>query len=166
MATFVATRSVQWAGTYKNVTAGLLTPPTSSIGITESQDYTNGSGANQANAWHAKTRSLVSSTPETLDLEADLTDDYGTTLVFTEIKEIWVVNRSSTSGQIITLSGDMFKSFAGNGTYAAIVPAGGDWHAASPIDGFTVANGTDQHELTVTPGAYAISYDLIIAGVV
>lgn len=165
MATFEATRKLDIDGIYRSTESGVLATAQATIGIPKHQAYTNGTGANQANAWYAKTRSLSSSTPETIDLDADLADQYGTTLVFTKIKEIWVINRSSTTVQDLTLTGDVMLAFVGNATHQAKAAAGGMWHQSSPIDGFTISS-VGQDELTVTPGAYAINYDLIIIGVV
>lgn len=164
MATFIATRRIEWGGTYKNTTAGLLSPPTSPIGIARSQDYTNGSGANQANTWYAKTRSAAAAA-DVIDLDADLADDFGTTLVFTKIKEIWIVNLSTTSGEDLTISGDAMLAFVGNNAHQAKAAAGGMWHQSAPVDGFTITS-TTQDTLSIDPGANTISYDLIIAGVV
>ena len=164
MAIFVATRRIEWSGTHKNATAGLLSPPTASIGIANSNDYTTGSGANQVNAWYATTRSAAAAA-DTIDLDADLADAFGTTLVFTSIKEIWIINRSTASGEDLTISGDAMLAFVGNNAHQAKAAAGGMWHQSAPVDGFAISS-PDQDVLSIDPGANTISYDLIIAGVV
>ncbi len=161
MATFVATRNITFAGTY--TLAGDLDDGVVSIGTSQSQDYTNGTGANQANTWFSDTRALASTTPETIDLTSGLSDRFGTTLVFATITEILVYNRNATASEDITLSGNAMAAFLGGTTHTITVPPKGIWHAASPVDGFTITN-TTQDQFTVTPGAYAVSYDLIIAG--
>ncbi len=163
MATLTLTSKHTLSGTYTS--SGDLTTPTESVAISDSQAYTNGTGANQANAFFSDTRSLAVSTPETIDLTADLTDAFGTTLALTSIREIIIRNNSTTSGEDITISGNVLGAFLGATTETITVPPGGEWSQKSPIDGFTVTN-TTQDQLTVTPGAYALTYDLIITGTV
>lgn len=158
MATFAGSRRIEFSGTYKS--AGDLETGQVPIGIAQLQSYTNGTGANQANAWFSDTRALASSTPETIDLTSGLTDRFGTTIVFATITEILVYNRNTTASQTIALSGNAMTAF---GATTETVGPKGIWHVASPVDGFTITN-TNQDQFTVTPGAYAVSYDLIIVG--
>ena len=50
--------------------------------------------------WYDSTRGLAG-TSETLDLSGVLSDVFGNTLTFAEIKLIWIENLSTTSGEVL-----------------------------------------------------------------
>ena len=147
-------------GQYKKTSD--LTTVIEAINHTFSSSYSNGTGENQANAFYSDTRSLAG-TNESFDLNA-ITDIYGSTLNFTSIKFMYVKNKSTTSGELLTLSGDFLASMdGGTGPTHAIGPSG-IFLADNPIDGFSVVN-TTQDTLTIT-NAQSFSYDIILLGVI
>lgn len=93
-----------------------------------------------------------STTGETLDLTSGLTDAFGTALVFTNLKFLWIVNNHATSS--ITVGG-------GSNAVVTVqtVTAGGNLLLAST---FTV-DGTHKN-LAVTPSTGTVSYDIILLG--
>ena len=158
--TFIGTISGGLIGSYAKGTD--LTTLLESINHTFSSSYTNGTGANQANAFFADTRTLAA-TNESFDLNA-ITDGYGATLNFTAVKFMYVKNKSTTAGQLLTLSGDFMSSMdGGTGPTHAIGPSG-IFFVDNPIDGFSVVN-TTQDTLTIT-NAQSFSYDIILLGVI
>ncbi len=165
MATLAATTTLNLTGTYSK--SRDLTVPSERIGFTipdGGQKYTNGTGANQGNAFFADKRTLTGA-PETIDLTADLVDAFGTTLAFTKIKEIIFFNTNTATGKILTISGNALADMLGGTAPTMKIGPGGVRRLSSPVDGFTITN-TTQDQLTVDPGADTITYWLIIIGTV
>lgn len=164
MATFSGTLKVGLSGSY--IKASDLTTLTEIIDYTNSPTaYTNGTGANQINAFYADTRTLAA-TNESFDLDAGtITDSYGTGLVFTKIKLLYIRNKSTTTAQTLTLTGD-FLTQAGFGAAAGglIIGPGGLLCLDNPIDGYSITAGTGD-VITVTNAA-SFDYDIIIGGTV
>lgn len=133
-----------------------------SINHTFTSSYTNGTGANQANAFFADTRTLAA-TSESFDLNA-ITDTFGATLNFTKVKLLYIKNKSSTAGQTLTVDGDFIAAFDNGSAPNHIIGAGGIFFIESPISGFTVTNST-QDTLTLTNAA-SFDYDIFILGTI
>lgn len=160
--TLTVSRTLSYAGSFvKSEDHGSVVK---SIEVPKTQQYTHGSGSNQCNM-HVDDRRSLTATSENIDLQATLSDAFGDTIVFTAIKEITIRNLSTVSGENLTVSGNFMGAVLGATTHTITVPPGGEWHASSPIDGFTVTN-TTQDTLTVDSGSDNISYDLVIDGVV
>lgn len=157
------TRSIGWSGNYDN--SGDTGQPGGKmpIAVTQPQIYTDGSSDNQGDVIIFK-RASATASADTYDLTGGLTDIYGNAVTLAKIREIWIHNLSSTSGQLLTIGGLIMAALLGGTTETAIVHPGGDWMQAAPVDGYTVT-GTTQDTLTVDPGANTISYDLRILGV-
>jgi hypothetical protein len=166
MGTFAGTASFALVGSYTK--ASDLSTLTEAINYSNSPaSYTNGSGANQVNAFFADTRTLAA-TNESFDLNA-ITDSYGTVLNFLTIKLLYIKNKSTTSGQNLTLSGNLLDGDAGNGPLGGtspvtIIGASGLFLWDSPILGATVTN-TTKDAITLTNTA-SFDYDIIILGTV
>ncbi len=133
--------------------------------FSRSQAWTNGSGSGQGNTVFHDTRTLASSTAETIDLTSTLSDDFGTTILFTKVKEIWIRNNNTTTAQVMTVSGNAMGAFLGTTTHTQEIGPTGEWGVSSPVDGMTITN-TSQDQLTLTPGAYEVIYEIVIIGVV
>ncbi len=59
-------------------------------------NFTNGTGANKSEAIFHDTRQIAASATDQLDLSGTLTNKFGTTVVFTKIKGIFVSAASGT----------------------------------------------------------------------
>jgi len=68
-------------------------------------ETTNGTGSSQTDLVYKAERTLAGSGVDTLDLSGGLTDIYGTTLAFVEVREIFIYNTSTTTGDILRLGG-------------------------------------------------------------
>ena len=163
--TFTGTLSIGLVGSYAKA-SDLLSLP-GAIGYAIASSYTNGTGANQANAFWSDTRTLAA-TAESFDLKTAggtvIVDDYGVTLPFTLIKLLIVRNKSAVSGQTLTLSGNFLSSMDGGTGPTHIIGAGGTFVADCPIEGYTVSN-TTRDTLTLTNSA-TFDYDILICGIV
>ena len=152
-----ATSTLGLSGSYTST--GTKVTGTTPIAETAKQDYTNGTGDNTADVPIIERRAAT----ETIDLTSDLTDIYGNTANLAKIREITIVNLSTTSGETLTISGNFMTAVLGNASYTVVIPPGGRWHQTAPVDGFTVTN-TTQDQMTVTKAAGTGSYDLVILG--
>lgn len=166
MGTFAGTATFGLVGSYTK--ASDLSTLTEAINYSNTPtSYTNGSGVNQVNAFYADTRTLAA-TFEDHDLNA-IVDGFGATLNFLIIKLLFLKNKSTTSGQVLTVSGDFLDGDAGNGPLGGTTPvlylgAGGSFLWDSPILGATVTN-TTKDTLTISTSA-TFDYDIIILGTV
>lgn len=137
------------------------------VDYTSSSAYTNGTASHQVNGFYADTRTLAA-TSENFDLNAgSTTDGYTDSLIFTNIKFLYIKNKSLTSGQNLVLSGD-WLGFATTGPISAsgtvTIGPGGVFVLDNPIDGYPVGSAATQDVLTVTNTA-TFDYDIIILGV-
>lgn len=127
-----------------------------------------GTGSSQADLLFTDTRTVAASGTDALDLAGGLTDAYGTTLAFVELRAILVVassantnnvrvNRPASNGVPIFLA-------AGDGID---VPPGGTFMWASPLDGkVTVTAGTgDLLNIDNSSSGTGVNYDVVILGV-
>lgn len=144
-----------------------LTSPKESISISKSQAFTNGTGSNQGNEFFSDTRELNAgnSFTETLDLTSGLSNAFGETVTFIKLRMILIHNKSTSTGENLTLSGNAIANsgWLGGTTPTQIVPPNGWYIVTNPIDGFTITN-TSQDQLTIDSGSDEISYDIILIG--
>lgn len=142
-----------------------LTKAAETIAIVDSQSYTHGTGANQANQPWGDSIELAGAAA-TLDLTASLVDSVGNTITFLKIKELRIKNTSTTAGENITISGNfMDNGLLGGGSSTVVLGPGGTFHVSSPIDGYTVTVDTGD-KITVDPGDDTITYKIWMLGVV
>ncbi len=114
--TLTVTRKLSLSGLFRNVAD--LTTPNEPIAINVTKAYGAGSGADQADEFVADNRS-VAAAPETIDLTSTLTNAFGTTASFTKIREMTIVNKSTTAGEKLTLSGSLLDGMSGGSTTQA-----------------------------------------------
>lgn len=162
--TLTIARSFGWTGTYDN--SGDTGQPGAKmpIAVSETQDYTDGTSDNQGDVIVFK-RGSAAAGVVTIDLTSDLADLYGNTVALAKVRGIWLTNESTTSGELLTLGGNVMAAFCGVNTYTVIVhPGPGHWIQEAPVDGYTITN-TTQDQFTINPGANTIAYTLRILGV-
>jgi len=141
-----------------------LSEPIEPLGLVNDTAFTNGTSANQANQIWSDTRTAAAST-DSLDLTGGLTDAFGSAITFAKVKGIYMVNKSTTSGETLILGGIFMGVMLGGLTQTINVEAGATLLLTAPVDGFAVTNGiTDQ--ITVNPGGNTITYDVAIIGTV
>lgn len=161
--TLTITRAFGWSGTFDN--SGDTGAPGAKmpISVTGSRGYTDGSSDNQGDVVIFE-RSTPAAAADTWDLTGGLTDIYGNTVTLAKIREIWIHNLSTTSGELLTLGGNVMSVLGGAAGDTPIIHPNGHWIMAAPIDGYAVV-GAASDALTVDPGANTISYDMRIIGV-
>ena len=160
MPTFNGTSTVTLTGSYTD--ASSTTTAEEKIAASRPITLTDGTAANNADLFYS-TRAQHTSTVS-YDLTGGLTDRFGNALTFIELREIRVINLSSTTGDLLVLQGNLMDILLNGTTPTADCPAGGVFFMASPIDGFaTITSGVDD-TLTIDAGANTISYDLFLIG--
>ncbi len=126
--------------------------------------FANGTSASQCDVAHSGTLSI--SGASTLDCRGGLTSVLtGDAVSFIEICWIIIYNKSSTSGEYLTVgagSNPVTTCWGASGD-AAIVGPGGLLVLGSPIDGFGTTAGTGD-VITITPATGTISLDYLIIG--
>jgi hypothetical protein len=164
--------------TLSAVLTGTLTKtPASGLGDVLSQSlsrsnkltFTDGGGANQVSkAWQSVGRSLAASTAENLDLSGTLADDFGTAVVFAEVKGIFVF-AWATNGGNIQVGGHATAAFStifGDATDILILQPGGFFLLGTPSAAGYIVTATTADLLKVEnmDGAAAGKYDIFIFG--
>ena len=131
--------------------------------------YASGTGSNQVNAMFMALATSLAATNISYDLNTQV-DVYGATINFTALKLIYIKNKSTTTAQYLSLSGNFWDGDTSNlgplgGTSpVAYIGPGGIFLWDSPIDGATVTN-TTKDTITLTNTA-TFTYDLILMGTI
>lgn len=125
-----------------------------------STTYTYGTSAGQANFYAEATASI--SGGSSIDLYGGLSDAFGQTGNLTVVRELIVVNTSTTAGQNLVLTGNFITAALGTVTNIAVQP-GGCVRFSSPTDGYTVTTST-QDTITLTPSSGTLIYKLAVVG--
>jgi hypothetical protein len=151
-------------GTYLDSTALDTAQGTISY-IFQPTDMASGTAASQADVLWADKRTL-DATSETLDLAGMLEDAYQDTATFANVRAIYIGNKSTTSGEVLTIGGATASAWAGwVGDSSDTIPIGpsGCHLLYSPIDGYAVT-ATTGDLLKVDAGTATITYEIIIIG--
>jgi hypothetical protein len=126
--------------------------------------------ADQCDLLHAKTYTLVASTPQTIDLTA-LLDPVGAAVVFARVRLVAIRVKSITDGAVLLLGASGANDWTGLVSTAGTVKV----YASSALnDGFTifqmpnttgaVVTSAGQRLVKLDPGTNAMLVDILIAG--
>lgn len=128
--------------------------------------YDNGTSSNQVDAVHSGRVSVVSGVPATIDVRGGLASVLtGDAISFVEICWILLRNRSSTSGEYVTVGAgsNPVAGCWGAAGDAGVCGPGGLLVLGSPIDGFGTTAGTADI-ITITAATGTIVIDYLIVG--
>ena len=140
-----------------------LTSAVENIAIAKALSLANGTADNQANEFWSDQRTLAA-TSENHDLYGSLTNALGDTIQFIKVRALMVFNRSTTSGENLTLSGSFLELTPFGGTSPTIdVQPSGVFLLTAPVDGMTVTDSSAD-TLTINSGAATIVHDIVIVG--
>lgn len=131
----------------------------------QSASYATGTSASQQDLVYQDTRSIAATT-STIDLAGSLTSPInGTAITMAEVTCLMIRNKSSTSGEVLTVGAgsNPLVNWIGASGDAVKVGPGGCLFISSPIDGYAVTAGTGDI-LTLDSGAATISVDILILG--
>lgn len=162
--TLVGTTRVNIGLTYSDAID--LSTTQAAISQEVAQSWTSGTGSNQANREYDDTLALAAAT-QSLDLYGGLTDRFGNTLNFVDIREIIIVNKSTVSGETLEISGNfvtgvLWADWVDDAAKITIGPTG-IYHVKNAIDGYTVTNDSAD-TITLDPAANTFNVDVYILG--
>lgn len=152
--------------TYKNLLD--LGTPTDAFSKTYTIEMSNGTGSNSADLMFSDQRTLAASGTEDLDLAGSLTNAFGSTLTYVELRAVLVSAASANTNNVLVsrpaTNGVPLFSAAGD---QIIIPPGGVFLWSCPADGKVAVTASTGDLLTVTnsAGSTSVTYDVIIIGV-
>lgn len=136
--------------------------------LSESYDWTSGTGANQADLiWHDE-RTLAASTSENLDLAGGLTDAFGNVLTFARIKGI-IVAASLANANLVQVGGaasNAFVNWVANSSDIINVRPGATFAMVAPdATAYAVTGGTaDILKIANSGAGTPVTYDIVLIG--
>lgn len=140
------------------------------IAYSAAASLSNGTGANQANAPWADTRTLSASSSENLDLAGGLTDAFGTALTFTKIKAV-IIEADDANVNDVVVGGAASNAWLapfGDATDTIKVKPGGFIMLVAPdANGLAVTAGTGDILKVANGGSgTSVTYTVTLVGVV
>ncbi|MBI4800636.1 MAG: hypothetical protein HY794_18250 [Desulfarculus sp.] len=138
------------------------------LAIDHVEDFSDGTGANQAQLIYADTRTLAASATEELDLAASLKDALGRTLTFTAIKALFVraADGNANNVEVGGAAANGFIGWAGDPTDKLVLRPGGAFMLLDPgAGGYAVTAGTgDLLKIANSGAGTGVTYDIVIMG--
>lgn len=133
-----------------------------------SHAFADGVGANQAQRLFTDQRTLAASATENLDLSGVLTDAFGASLAFTEVKAL-VIKAAAGNTNDVLVGGAASNGFItpfGDATDVVRVRPGGTLVLVAPdATGYAVTAGTgDLLKIANSAGSTSVTYDVVIVG--
>lgn len=132
-----------------------------------SAEYANGTAASQADRVYSETASIDSGTPRQLDLRGTLTSVLtGDTINFAEVVLVCVHNKSTTSGETLTIGAgsNPWITWLGASGDSVVIGPGGLLCVSSPVDGWATTASTGDILTITSSAAGGISTDILILG--
>jgi len=152
----------------ESVSSGVINPYQIPANIVGSLTYTNGTASNQVDTLYAVSLSLASTT-QTIDLTS-LTDPAGVSINFARVREIWVVNTSTSAGFTLNVQAGASNGFTTALPLAANtlkVPYSGALRLSDPVStGASTGFYVDSTHKTITfdSGAHTVTFYVLLVG--
>lgn len=138
------------------------------INYANSNAFSDGTGANQAQKVFSDTRTISASSSESLDLAGVLTDAFGATLTFAEIKALIIKAAVGNTNDVIVggAASNAWVGHVGDATDTITVKPGGTLCLIAPnAAGYAVVASTgDILKVANSGGTTGVTYDIIIIG--
>lgn len=132
--------------------------------------FTNGTGANQANAIFTDTRTLAASASEDLDLAGALVDAFGATLTFDKVKALIIKADAANTNDVLVggAASAQAAAFFGDASDVVKVKPGGTLALIAPdATGYDItATSADLLKIANSSSGSGVGYTIIIVGVV
>ena len=149
-------------------TAGMSTP-LDSLAYALTLTLTDGTGSGNANQrWLSYGRTLAASASENLDLNGSLTNAFGTTTAFTQVKALAIFAYAANTNDIVVgnAASNGFISWLGSATDKITIRPGGFMLLTAPQTGYTVTAATaDQLKVLNNGAGTGVTYDIAVIGV-
>lgn len=156
----------QVEATYKNLLD--LSQPVDNLAKTLTVELANGTGASSADLMFHDQRTLTASGTEDLDLAGGLTNPFGATLTFVELRAILITAASGNTNNVnITRPASNGVPLFLAASDGIAVPPGGAFLWTCPADGKVTVTASTGDLLTITnsAGSTSVTYDVVILGV-
>lgn len=147
--------------------SGDLGTPSVPLAITESQTWSSGTGADQADLVFADTRTLAASATEDLDLAGVLTNPLNATLTLAKVKAILVRAAEGNTNNVVVggASANGLLGVFGDATDTIVVKPGGVFLWVAPGTGASVTAATgDLLKIANSGAGTGVTYDILILG--
>lgn len=140
-----------------------------SINYKASQDFADGGGDGQASvAWSSLGRALAASGTEDLDLNASLTDGYGSSIVLTKLKALLIKAAATNINDVVVggAASHPIALFADAASDKMLVKPGGILLLIAPLTaGYPIVAATsDVLTIANSAGTTGIVYDIAVLG--
>lgn len=133
--------------------------------LTVQDTLQDGTAANKADlVWHD--RRTLDSTSEDLDLAGSLTDAFGNTVTFANIRAIAIKNRETDTGYDLAVGGaasNQFVNWVADSSDIVNIGPDGVFLLYSPVDGYDVTADTGD-TLKIDAGSNSVTYDIVVIG--
>ena len=152
---------------FKNSATADFESAVSAIDLAIALSFTNGNGSGNADRIWKDTRTLAASATENLDFSGSLTDIYGATMAFADIRAIIVtassantnnvqVQRASTNGVPLFMAASDGVEVRPNGVFVL---------ACNDATGYVVTASTgDLLTITNSAGSTSVTYNIVVVG--
>lgn len=131
-------------------------------------DITNGTGAGQVNMCYQAERTLAASASEELDLSGGLTDAFGNTINFTNVKYMYILaDENNTNNVLVGGAASNSFLFLGNATDTISLHPGMHFSVGGTdnANGFAVTAGTgDLLKIANSAAGTSVTYRIILLG--
>lgn len=157
--------SVSLAGVINNL-VGLATT-TSTFSLANTQGWTSGNGAQQADRLYTATRTIAASGTDPLDLAGVLTDGIGTTITLARVKAFYIAASAGNTNNLIVGNGtNPFINWVGAGTHTVTIRPGGMFLLAAPdATAYVVTAATgDILQIANSAGGSTVTYTIAVYG--
>lgn len=140
---------------------------TSVIAHALSVAFADGTAANQADRIWKDTRTLTASATEDLDFSGSLTDIYGATVAFADIRMILITADSANTNnvRVIRPASNGLVLFAAASDEIVVRPGGAFFYVATDTTAIPVTAGTgDLLTITNSAGSTSVIYSITVIG--
>jgi hypothetical protein len=139
----------------------------SAIALALSVAYSDGTGAGQADRIFKDTRTLTASATEDLDFSGALTDIYGATVVFADIRVLLITADAANTNnvRVIRPASNGLVIFAAASDEIVVRPGGAFLYMAQDTTAIPVTAGTgDLLTITNSAGSTSVTYNIVAIG--
>lgn len=147
-----------------------LSNPTQSLSYLQKVQYTNGTGAGQADLLWSDTREIPASSNDDLDLVGSLSDAFGTTFSAARIKALIVKAAVGNTNNVVIgdAASNVWSSLLGTDGTVVLRPGAFFGVTAGPADAVAYpcsAGSTDILRVANSGAGSTVEYDIIVVGV-
>jgi hypothetical protein len=145
----------------------LQAPVQAVLNLAQSQAFTSGTGALQADRLWADTRTIAISGTDPLDLAGVLVDAVGTVMTLARVKLLYIAAAATNTNNLILGNGtNPFINWVGAAAHTVTVRPGGTFLLMAPdVTGYVVTGATgDIFQVANSGAGTTVTYNVVIMG--